>query len=542
MPATFSINSGQLTESTRKPNIFTVLNDIQDNTQKLISPRDVRDAFLSTWANSPFKLTTPNSLANYEYIGIDSNDPGNKDIKQKILLGKRSYGNLDIMSSSLLGSDTDIFLFNTKPDTVTQSSTKISILAGTNSSLYNLAPYIQSKVNNTGIDLNIINPGTGSSINLLSTSGRVSINQVVFPTVAETFGSASDGRILRYRGTYPSGYLKWEDPTVTLNVLGTPGYSTTIYGSSVSVNGYPIEFIDPDYVPSDIGGIQMGMSYSHNSFFNGTTYQNWPVTEVLKELLYPYVAPVLELSVVNTITGTNYAEVGTTASAVLTYKITTYQRNYNERICNYQVTKTNYTGLSFSAVPGSFITATISSPTYSSVEDSRSWTLQASNSGSLLTFSYSSVTSIQYIYPIYYGFTSSLITNSTSFQTIAPILNKIIIPIGGTISLPISGDGYLYFIYKPGYKNYPRLDRVIDPNGFIIHESSDPNYSAFIYNYIQYPLDSTHPTTGYPKSFFVYRSKYQCSYPGPNNTSGGFINTTGNFQFTFIPDPSIELI
>ena len=68
MPATFSINSGQLTESTRKPNIFSVLNDIQDNTQKLISPRDVRDAFLSTWANSPFKVTVPNSLANYEYI------------------------------------------------------------------------------------------------------------------------------------------------------------------------------------------------------------------------------------------------------------------------------------------------------------------------------------------------------------------------------------------------------------------------------------------------------------------------------------------
>ena len=114
MPATFSINSGQLTETTRKPNIFSVLNDIQDNTQKLISPRDVRDAFLSTWANSPFKITTPNSLANFEYIGIDSNNPSNRDIKEKILLGKRSYGNLDVMNDYLLGSDTDIFLFNTK--------------------------------------------------------------------------------------------------------------------------------------------------------------------------------------------------------------------------------------------------------------------------------------------------------------------------------------------------------------------------------------------------------------------------------------------
>ena len=89
MSATFSINIGQLTEATRKTDIFSVLNDIQDNTQKLISPRDVRDAVLSTWANTPFKVTTPNSLSNYEYIGIDSSNPGNRDIKQKILLGKR---------------------------------------------------------------------------------------------------------------------------------------------------------------------------------------------------------------------------------------------------------------------------------------------------------------------------------------------------------------------------------------------------------------------------------------------------------------------
>jgi hypothetical protein len=236
MPATFSINSGQLTESTRKPNVISVLNDIQDNTQKLISPRDVRDAFLSTWANSPFKVTTPNSLANYEYIGLDSSNPGNRDIKQKILLGKRSYGNLDVMSNFLLGSETDIFLFNTKPDTVTQSSTKIAILSGTNSNLYYLAPYIESytDITESKTDLNVINPGQNGSINLFSQTGRVSINDIVFPTVAETFGSASDGRILRYRGTYPTGYLKWEEPTITLNTIGTPGFPTNIYGSTVS--------------------------------------------------------------------------------------------------------------------------------------------------------------------------------------------------------------------------------------------------------------------------------------------------------------------
>ena len=538
MPATFSINSGQLTETTRKPNIFSVLNDIQDNTQKLISPRDVRDAFLSTWANSPFKITTPNSLANFEYIGIDSNNPGNRDIKEKILLGKRSYGNLDVMNTFLLGSDTDIFLFNTKPDSVTQSSTKIGILAGTNSSLYHYAPYIESNVNTseTAIDLNIINPALSGAINILSTTGRVAINQVLFPTVAETFGSASDGRILRYRGTYPSGYLKWEDPTITLNTIGTPGYATNIYGSTVSVNGYPIEFVDDDYVPNTIGGVEMGSSFSASSFFNGTTYQNWPVTEVLKELLYPYVPPVLELSVINTVTGTTYAEVGTTASVIINSKITTYQRNTNEKIQNYQIIpNTSYTGLSFSGTPSSFVAHVINTSTYSTVVDTKTWTLNVSDS-SLITFSYSKTATIQYVYPIYYGFTSSIIT-SINFNSIVSTFNKMILPYpgsGGSFSVPYNGSGYLYFIHvkdnvweNSGAPIQSGLQQIQDPNGFIIHERTELIYSSFT-GYIETAaIDLTHPATGYPKAFRVWRTKWLCAYPGPYST------VPGNFKFIF---------
>ena len=550
MPATFSINSGQLTESTRKPNVISVLNDIQDNTQKLISPRDVRDAFLSTWANSPFKITTPNSLANFEYIGIDSNNPSNRDIKEKILLGKRSYGNLDVMNDYLLGSDTDIFLFNTKPDSVTQSSTKISILAGTNSGLYQYAPYIESNVNSseTAIDLNIINPALSGAINILSTTGRVAINQVLFPTVAETSGSASDGRILRYRGTYPSGYLKWEDPTITLNSIGTPGYPTNIYGSTVSVNGFPIEFIDDDYVPNSIGGVATGSTFPASSFFNGTTYQNWPVTEVLKELLYPYVPPVLELSVINAVTGTIYAEVGTTASVTINSKVTTYQRNANEKIFNYQIIpNTSYTGLSFSGLPGSFVSHTILTTTYSSVPATalgsiKTWTLNVSDS-SLITFSYSKTATIQYVYPIYYGFTSSVI-NSTNFNSIVSTLNKVILPYpgsGGSFSFPYNGSGYIYFIHvkdsvweNSGAPVQSGLQQIQDPNGFIIHERTESIYSSFTSSIATAAVDSTHPTTAYPRTFRVWRSKWLCAYPGPYSTTPiSFVNGNGNFKFIF---------
>ena len=545
MPATFSINSGQLTETTRKSNIFSVLNDVQDNTQKLISPRDVRDAFLSTWANSPFKITTPNSLANFEYIGIDSSNPSNRDIKEKILLGKRSYGNLDVMNDYLLGSDTDIFLFNTKPDSVTQSSTKIGILAGTNSVLYRHAPYIESNVNTseTAIDLNIINPALSGAINILSTTGRVAINQVLFPTVAETFGSASDGRILRYRGTYPSGYLKWEDPTITLNAIGTLGYPTNIYGSTVSVNGYPIEFIDNDSVPNTIGGVQIGSTFPTSSFFNGTTYQNWPVTEVLKELLYPYVPPVLELTVVNTVTGTTYAEVGTTAPVIINSKITTYQRNNSEKIQNYQIIpNTSYTGLSFSGTPSSFITHTINTSTYSNILATKTWTLNVSDS-SLITFSYSKTATIQYVYPVYYGFTSSII-DDTNFNSIVSTFNKVILPypgVGGSFSFSYNGSGYLYFIHvkdttweSTGLPQYSGLQQIQDPNGFITHERTELIYSSFTSSEVIAAIDTTHPAPGYTKPFRVWRTKWLCAYPGPYSTTPiSFSNGTGNFKFIF---------
>lgn len=542
MPATFSINSGQLTESTRKPNIFSVLNDIQDNTQKLISPRDVRDAFLSTWANSPFKITTPNSLSNYEYIGLDSSNPGNRDIKQKILLGKRGYGNLDVMSSSLLNSDTDIFLFNTKPDSSTQSSTKISILSGTNSTLHQFAPYIESytDVTDSKVDLNVINPAPNGGINLLSQTGRVAINDIIFPTVAETFGSASDGRILRYRGTYPSGYLKWEEPTITLNIIGTPGYATNIYGSTVSLNGYPLEFIDSDEVPTTIGGIEMGASFSKNSFYNGSGYQNWPITEVLKDLLYPYTPPVLELSIINNATGTVYAEIGKTASAVLTYKVTTYQRNISEKIFNYQVPGTSYIGLSFSGVPGTYRSGTISVATFSAGGVyglyTKKWNLNVSDS-SLSTFSYSATASLQFVYPVWYGFTSSLITDMASFAATVPTLTKLIAPYPGTsnsYTLPFNGEGYLYFIHNndPNWVNpsvspeFSGLQQIKDPNGFIIHNRTSQIYSGFTSSLVYHP---TIPgIDGYPNQFVIWRSKYQCSYPGPG---GG--NTTGNFKFIF---------
>jgi hypothetical protein len=511
MSATFSINIGTTTEATRKTDIFSVLNDIQDNTQKLISPRDVRDAVLSTWANSPFKVTTPNSLSNYEYIGIDSSNPANRDIKEKILLGKRSFGGLDVMNSSLLSNDTDIFLFNTKPDSASQSSTRLAILAGTISILHNVAPYIESKVNNdeSAIDLNVINPAENGAINLLSTSGRVAINGVIFPTMAETSGSASNGMILRYRGTYPNGYFKWEEPTISLNTIGTLGYPTNIYGSTVSVNGYPIEFIDNNLIPTTLGGVTMSSSFPHNSFYNGVGYQNWPVTEVLRKVLYPYIPPVLKITAINNnnLSNPSYAEVGTTPSISLTYSITTYARNLAEKINPYSISNENVTGLSFSGVPGTTLNSVLNTSTFSAGTATKSWVLSANDS----IGSYTTTASINFIYPVYYGFTSSVLTNNYSSLT------KSITPYPGlsnSISFTYNGSGYLYFTYPA---TFTTLSQIQDPNGFLIYDSDYPIFSGFTY--------STQNVSGI--SYITWRTKLQCEYPGSTSSQNS------NFKFIF---------
>jgi hypothetical protein len=192
MPATYSINVGTPTEAFRKQNINSVLLDLPDNTQKLISPKDVRDAFLSAWATSAFKQTI--GQANIEYLGIDSGDPSNRDIKQKIFIGKRNQGGLDLMNNSLLNNtNNDIYIYNTKLDSYATQSTKVVILAGTNSILHTNAPYIESNSinSNTALDLNLVNPSLFSGpINVFSSTGRVAINGITFPTVAETSASA----------------------------------------------------------------------------------------------------------------------------------------------------------------------------------------------------------------------------------------------------------------------------------------------------------------------------------------------------------------
>jgi len=546
--ATFSVNNGQPIEASKKENIFSVLLDLPDNTKKLISPKDIRDAFFTTWASNPFKVTTAN-LSPTEYIGIDSSNPANRDIKKTIFLGKRAYGNLDIMSDNLLSSgDTDIFFYNTKLDSADQSSTKISILSGTDSALWPYAPYIQSYTTASKTDLNLVNPSPlGGAINITSLTGRVAINGVVFPTLSETINSASNGKVLRYYGTFPNGYLQWDEPTITLTNVGSPLYPTNIYGDPINVNGYPIEFVEDDLVPAQIGGIPQGFSFSADSFSNSVTgfYTDWPLVEVIRKLIYPRVEPVLSLSINNPQTGNTYAEVGTTASFVLTAGITLYARNEDEYISDFVITGTTYSvssptrnplGFSFSGEPGATLSLTASAATFSSSIGEIDYNFRVSDTwisgfgGVVATPGYETgpyflnglTASVSFIAPFltYVGYldNSSLLNSATNLWTSATTSRLIINHPGASNSIKqnIKGTGYLYFGYPSIYNtNFGTISQIKDPNGFIIHDIQSITYSAFTYSYSVSSSGTTYT------NYTILRTNY-------------FFNYTGNGEFEFI--------
>jgi hypothetical protein len=551
MPATYSINVGTAIEAYRKPDIISVLKDLPNNTHKLISPRNVRDAFFSVWASSPFKQTT--NLAGIEYIGIDSGNPSNRDIKQKILIGKRSYANLDIMSDSLLSNEApDIYFYNTKPDSyLTQSVTKVAILAGTNSSLYGTAPYIESRVDGLSNHFEIRNPSLNKGpISIFSATGRVAINGILFPTVAETAtaSGAANGRILKYSGSYPNGYLKWSDITFDETNVGMAGLPTNIYGSPVRLNGYSLEFVDGSVVPLPVGGVPSGFSFSSNTFYNptGATYQNWPLSEVLRKIIYPYVEPSVSIRAINNTAGqpsaigTSYSKANATANVSLTYDITIYPRTPDEYVSNYYILThqkwasnivatagTPYSGLSFSGLPGKTFSTTLSLNASSAGGVSGGqfiYTIAISNvpgttiagyplSAPYLNFgwSYSATTTMNFIKPLYYGFISATVSAMP-----AAGLTELIKPYPGpsaSMSLNINGTGYLHFAYPAqngigGNPSLTALKSIKDPNGFSIHSSSAPGSSAFTYSTIS--------------GWHVYRTVNICSYTGDYN-----------FEFTF---------
>jgi hypothetical protein len=265
-----------------------VLNILPDNTQKLIAPKDVRDSLYTVWENIAFKPTKVAS-STVEYIGIDQDF-----LRQKVFIGKKKVEGLDIMNPTLLGSDVDVFFYNNKEEPLGSYNTKIAILAGTGG--FSDAPYLESAVvtsylGNNYLDLGIINPSyivdgsqlSGGNINIKSDYGYISLNGLVFPKQSENADTTNNGKFLQYNLDGSTAYAVWAD-SFSVDSLSASG-TVSITGSPVLVNGLDINFTDSTPIPTSVGGI-----------LAGETFSNVPLTEMFRKLLYPYLAPNVSIS------------------------------------------------------------------------------------------------------------------------------------------------------------------------------------------------------------------------------------------------------
>ena len=524
----FDISSG-VTETTRLNSIYDVLSGLSNNTSKEISPRDVRNAFLSSWSNSIFKITTPDSFAGHPYIGIDTNNPAGKDFKSKILLGKRSSGSLDIMNSTLLSNDTDIFFYNTKIDTDPNvDSTKLSILAGSTPGNHIMAPYIESVKTGSVINLNISNPN--GDINVNSLTGRISVNNVNFPTLSENTSDIADGKVLRYVGTYPNGKFEWVVPAVTETNIGSPGGTTNITGSPVKLNGHNLEFVEDTLVPKTIGGVNIGDDFESGSFGG----DDWPMTEVIRKLLYPYVPAEFNISVNNFTLGVDsgvYVEVGVPSTIEISYDVTIFSYDVNYEIDylgvipvsgietgsnNVASIATNAGGPPyFSNNPGSNITNNFPHTVNESTIGNVDFKLTVTEIGSGNP-PYDKTASIQFVDPIYYGISNVDIDDPIEFTTFVSTADKLIKPYDSDNYYEVNydGTGYLYFAYPNNSEFLTDLSEIKDHNGFVLHDIDLDSLALSSFDSSSLVRDT--PGSPYQLNYTVYKTKLPTTLDGPS--------------------------
>jgi hypothetical protein len=438
--------------------------------------------------------------------------------------------NTNLLDRSI--NDTDIFFYNTKEDTdININSTKLSILAGDDSNYHSSAPYIESKKTGTEIDLNIKNPN--GNININSTTGRISVNNVNFPTLSENTSDIANGKVLRYVGTYPNGKFEWVIPAVTTTSIGSPGGTTNITGSPVTLNGYNLEFVEDTLVPKTIGGVDIGDDFESGSFNETSPGLNdgvdWPMTEVIRKLLYPYVKPEFNISVNNLTLGSIggiYAEVGVNSNIEISYDVTIFSYdvdyviddittptpNIENGSNNTSSIATNSGGPSyFSNNPGSNITNIFSHAVNKSSIGNVDFKLTVTEIGT--GTSYNNVASIEFVDPIYYGISPINIDDDAKFTTFTSTANKLIRPYENDYEVDYDGTGYLYFAY-PTNLDFTSvvLSEIKDHNGFVLHDVTSLPLSSF-------EIDATltrNTSSPYALNYTVYKTKLPTTLDGPS--------------------------
>jgi hypothetical protein len=462
MVGTFSFNSDTITEAINYPvqDYLSLTSSVTpdtdllfpllDNEEKLINPIALRNAILSLWTSVPFKETkTITSQGTYSYIGVDTLDPVDNDLKRTIFIGKRSFSGTysydnshDIMSSTLLDSEVDIFLYNTKSDVVSNTITRMSILSGEKSSLYSNAPFIQSErvsglTESVSIDF-VAKSGDvtiGNIVDVNAPTGSFNLNGIPLPNIDINYNGstnsnpASESNIWVWR----DGKVVWDELTLPpLDTIGATGSELQIFGTPVNVNGYSLELDDDRYMPMTIGGLPMGNSFNNIS-----------ISEVLRGMLYTYLGPLCTISV-----DQQYYEVGIYPTPTLTYTITK------------RTNSTLPTGL-MNMIPGVY--PQITTPGQTTITGTSSGIVISPIGATSTTFTItvtdgtatsSQSVSVEGIYPYFYGFSNIDVIDNNTLNSLTKMVeyksDKII---------DISGSGNYYFVYD---SSYGTLTEILD--------------------------------------------------------------------------------
>jgi len=456
MALTFSIYNGTDKETIVYPlNSFgsspidnSLLDLFKDNSDRFITEGAIRTGVLSLVSSYPFKETG-------NWIGLDSLNPDYKDfytvttgassswVKPKFYFGKRSYSGtysytdsqtFNIMNDALLGSDTDIFFYNTKDDIIDNRRTRLRILSGTGLSNFGSHPFIQSQIIEAGqtdsVSFDFLN--VSGDINVKSDLGTVSINGISIQSQLVLGTTSTDGKVLLYN----NGYLEWGDITYPqTGNIGTTGSPTNIIGSPALINGFNLSVTDDRWVPIGVNDIN-----------SGSTFSNFPINELLKRLIYPYLAPDCSIKLLPPYDN-GVVEVGTYPTPVLEFTINKKTQNTN-------------TATLVNMIPGSY--PPITSNFYTDVTSTSNGVVLSPIGATSTEFTISvgdgiettsAITTLTGVYPYFFGFSSLVVMNNIELNNLTKSVEKI-----GDKSIDLIGSGNYYFIYD---KNYGTLSNII---------------------------------------------------------------------------------
>lgn len=427
------------------PNLLLLL---KDNDQKFISEEGMRTIMLSLVSSTALKETTSTQSGVVKYIGLDSLNTNYRDVyvttsgassswtRPKFYFGKRSYSGtysytasqaFNIMDTTLLTNDSDIFFYNTKSDTSDNRRTRIRLLSGTDISRFTNLPYIQSQIIESGIvdslSLDFINPL--GDVNLESIQGTVSINGIGIPESVVLSQTPANNKVL----LWDNGYLNWGDILYQQqNYIGVTGSELNMLGDPLTINGYSLDFTDSRWVPFNINDVALG-----------STFSQFKIDELLKRMIYPYLPPSCSIKLLPPYEA-GVTEVGSFPDPILEFTI------------NKKTDDTLASSL-INMIPGSY--PGIVSTVYQSETNvsngivfspvgatSTDFTVSVGDG----TSTASATTTLTGIYPYFYGFSNLTTMTNIGLEGLSKLVES-----KSDKVVDLSGSGNYYFIYDYDY-------------------------------------------------------------------------------------------